>query len=662
MATFPTAPGVHVTEKDLSTIVPAVSTTDGALVGYFKWGPVEDIKLISSQEELSNAFGKPYRNANGTFFWSASNFLDYSNRIHVMRVSDGTNATWDGTAATVLNDADYVTKFDAGSIGAGYFVAKYPGTLGNSIQVSMVDGTEGFNSRGVKVGSTISLSSGDTTIDFSNKYTDDTINQARDVFTVGDSLTIGGRVGWGRRRSTSALSGEFKVINVGGLAGAGDANTITISNPITRTLTSTTVFRKWEHYHNFDNGPSTSNFCKARGITDDELHIIVSDKDGGISGVPGTVLERYMHVSKASDATDSEGATIYFKDVIDAQSKYIRVSRNEPTTNWGNSTSDLSGTSYTALNPGVFSNTFSGGTDHTATETLLENGWQLMADADQKDLSLLVGSAPATNNINRTIVEVAEDRTDCVAFISPHYSDVVGLVDQEDIAQNIIDHRNDGLLSLSSSYGVMDSGWKYQFDKYNNIYRWTPLNADVAGLCARTDTVRDAWWSPAGFQRGNIKNVVKLAWNPSEVFREELYKNGINPVVTFPGQGTVLFGDKTMLTRPSAFDRINVRRLFIVLEKAISRAAQYSLFEFNDDFTRAQFKNMIEPFLRDIQGRQGIYDFRVVCDETNNTGQVIDLNQFVGDIYIKPARSINFIQLNFIVARSGVDFTEITGR
>jgi phage tail sheath protein FI len=388
----------------------------------------------------------------------------------------------------------------------------------------------------------------------------------------------------------------------------------------------------------------------------------VSDADGGITGVPGTVLERFMHVSKASDATDSEGSTIYFKDVIDAQSNYIRVSRNEPTTNWGNSTTDLSGSSYTALSPGVFTNTFTGGTDHTESESLLENGWQLMADADQKDLSLLVGSSPGTNNINRTIVEVAEGRTDCVAFISPHRADVVGLVDQEDIAQNIIDHRVDGLLSLNSSYGVMDSGWKYQFDKYNNIYRWTPLNADVAGLCARTDKVRDAWWSPAGFQRGNIKNVVKLSWNPSEVFREELYKNGINPVVTFPGQGTVLFGDKTMLTRPSAFDRINVRRLFIVLEKAISRAAQYSLFEFNDDFTRAQFKNMIEPFLRDIQGRQGIYDFRVVCDETNNTGEVIDLNQFVGDIYIKPARSINFIQLNFIVARSGVDFTEITGR
>jgi len=260
------------------------------------------------------------------------------------------------------------------------------------------------------------------------------------------------------------------------------------------------------------------------------------------------------------------------------------------------------------------------------------------------------------------VVEVAQARKDCLGFISPLFADVVGLTDQETISTAVIDHRDNELAALNSSYGVMDSGWKYQFDKYNNTYRWTPLNADLAGLCARTDDVRDSWWSPAGFQRGNIKNVVKLAWNPTGVFREELYKHGINPVVTFPGQGTVLYGDKTLLTRPSAFDRINVRRLFIVLEKAISRAAQYSLFEFNDTFTRSQFRNMIEPFLRDIQGRQGVYDFRVVCDETNNTGEVIDRNEFVGDIYIKPARSINFIQLNFIVARSGVDFTEITGR
>jgi phage tail sheath protein FI len=214
----------------------------------------------------------------------------------------------------------------------------------------------------------------------------------------------------------------------------------------------------------------------------------------------------------------------------------------------------------------------------------------------------------------------------------------------------------------SSSYGVMDSGYKYQYDRYNDVYRWVPMNGDTAGLIVRTDDLRDPWWSPAGFNRGNIKNVTRLAYNPDKSDRDLLYKNGVNPIVTFIGEGTILYGDKTLLKKPSAFDRINVRRLFIVLEKAISTAAKYTLFEFNDAFTRAQFRNLVEPYLRDVQGRRGIYDFRVVCDETNNTGEVIDRNEFVGDIYIKPARSINFIQLNFVAVRTGVDFEEIVGK
>ena len=214
----------------------------------------------------------------------------------------------------------------------------------------------------------------------------------------------------------------------------------------------------------------------------------------------------------------------------------------------------------------------------------------------------------------------------------------------------------------SSSYATLDSGWKYQFDKYNDLYRFVPLNGDVAGLMVRTDNTRDPWWSPAGFNRGNVKNVVKLPYNPLKAQRDQLYKKGINPIVTFPGQGTVMFGDKTLLAKPSAFDRINVRRLFIVLEKAISTASKFTLFEFNDDFTRAQFRNMVEPFLRDVQGRRGIFDFRVVCDESNNTGEVIDRNEFIGDIYIKPARSINFIQLNFVAVRTGVEFEEVVGQ
>jgi phage tail sheath protein FI len=278
------------------------------------------------------------------------------------------------------------------------------------------------------------------------------------------------------------------------------------------------------------------------------------------------------------------------------------------------------------------------------------------ADAEEIDISLVM-AANASTTLASAIKDLVDSRKDCVGFVSPGLVDVVDN-DQSEVS-DITTYRN---AIGSSSYMVMDSGWKYQFDKYNNVYRWVPLNGDIAGLCVRTDFERDPWFSPAGFNRGQIKNIVKLAWNPTKAERDDLYKIGVNPVVSFPGEGIVLYGDKTLQSKPSAFDRINVRRLFIVLEKAIARAAKYSLFEFNDAFTRAQFVALVEPYLRDVQGRRGIYDFRVVCDETNNTPEVIDRNEFVGDIYIKPARSINFIQLNFIAVRTGVAFDEIVGK
>jgi phage tail sheath protein FI len=293
---------------------------------------------------------------------------------------------------------------------------------------------------------------------------------------------------------------------------------------------------------------------------------------------------------------------------------------------------------------------------------VLTNAFDLFASAEEVDVSLIlqgkaVGSANNAQLANYIIDNICESRKDCVAFISPAKDDVVSAAGNE--TTNMVGFRN---ASRSTSYAVLDSGYKYQYDKYNDVYRYVPLNGDTAGLCVRTDDTRDPWFSPAGFNRGQIKNIIKLAYNPDKANRDILYKANINPVVTFPGQGTVLYGDKTMLTKPSAFDRINVRRLFIVLEKAIATAAKYTLFEFNDEFTRAQFKNLVEPFLRDVQGRRGIYDFKVVCDSTNNTGEVIDRNEFVGDIYIKPARSINFIQLNFVAVRTGVEFSEVVGQ
>lgn len=301
----------------------------------------------------------------------------------------------------------------------------------------------------------------------------------------------------------------------------------------------------------------------------------------------------------------------------------------------------------------------SGGVD--GNPNLLEGdymeGYDKFRSGEDIDVSLVLG-ADATSTVAIYLInDIAEYRKDCVVFLSPPKDTVVDNAGDE--ANDIVDFRNQ---LPSSSYAVMDSGWKYQYDKYADIYRWVPLNGDVAGLCVRTDNERDPWWSPAGYNRGQIKNVVRLAWNPRKAYRDVLYQGGVNPVMTDPGQGTILFGDKTLLAKPSAFDRINVRRLFIVIEKAIATASKFTLFEFNDKFTRAQFVNMVEPYLRDVQGRRGIYDFRVVCDETNNTPEVIDSNRFIGDIYVKPARSINFIQLNFIAVRTGVEFSEIVGK
>ena len=439
---------------------------------------------------------------------------------------------------------------------------------------------------------------------------------------------------------------------------------------------SGTDFTSWPlNYRSlFDGAPGTSNYATSLGATavKDELHILVIDEDGVISGVANTILERYPNLSKASDARGDDGSSIYYKEVIFRSSKYIHwlghAAGSNSTNAWGQTISTVQASGDVFHSPAVSATGYSlvNGKDGIPSQADVINAVDLFNNKEKIDISLLFAGdclVGANSSINPVTVAneyltVADARKDCVAFISPSYANSVTSTAK---ATDIVAFRDNAGL-LDTSYGVMDSGWKYQYDKYNDVYRWVPLNADVAGLCVRTDLQRDPWFSPAGLNRGQIRNLVKLSFNPTQSERDTLYKAGVNPVVSFPGEGTILFGDKTMQGRPSAFDRINVRRLFIVLEKAISRAARSSLFEFNDEFTRAQFVSLVEPFLRDVQGRRGIYDFRVVCDESNNTPAVVDRNEFVGDIYIKPARSVNFIQLNFVAVRSGVAFDEIVGR
>jgi phage tail sheath protein FI len=472
----------------------------------------------------------------------------------------------------------------------------------------------------------------------------------------GTSILIKNDDDWLDNYSSGANTyGEFAARFAGALG-----NTLKVS------LADANTFSGWAYAAQFNGTPGTSTYTSNQGGANDEIHIIVIDEEGKITGTSGTVLEKFAYASKAADAKDDSGNSNYYKNVIASKSKYIRW-MSHPTSNgisnysntsstWGN---NASGTSFTRLANTVtlsLGNGTTAGADGTIVAANTTAGYNLFSSAESTDISLIV-TGPGANTISSSLISLAESRKDCIVFFSPAKSDVVDNAGSE-AAACVTQATSIG----SSSYAFMDCNWKYQYDKYNDVYRWVPLNGDIAGLCAKTDIEKDPWFSPGGLNRGQIRNVVKLAWNPSKTERDTLYVKGVNPVVTFQGEGTVLFGDKTLLSKPSAFDRINVRRLFIVLEKSIARAARFSMFEFNDQFTRAQFIALVEPFLRDVQGRRGINDFRVVCNETNNTGEVIDRNEFIGDIYIKPARSINFIQLNFVAVRTGVAFEEVVGK
>ena len=439
-----------------------------------------------------------------------------------------------------------------------------------------------------------------------------------------------------------------------------------IGNTLKVSIADANTFSGWAYSSQFNGAPGTSTYTSNRGGANDEIHIIVVDEEGRFTGTSGTVLEKFGYVSKASDAKDDSGNTNYYKNVIANKSKYIRW-MSHPTANaistysnasstWGNTASGISFTRLASAVTLSLGNGTAAGADGTIVAANTTAGYNLFSSSESTDISLII-TGPGANTISSSLISLVETRKDCIVFFSPAKSDVVDNAGNE-AAACVTQAASIG----NSSYAFLDCNWKYQYDKYNDVYRWVPLNGDIAGLCAKTDIEKDPWFSPGGLNRGQIRNVVKLAWNPSKTERDTLYVKGVNPVVNFQGEGTVLFGDKTLLSKPSAFDRINVRRLFIVLEKSIARAARFSMFEFNDQFTRAQFVALVEPYLRDVQGRRGITDFRVVCDDTNNTGEVIDRNEFIGDIYIKPARSINFIQLNFVAVRTGVSFEEVVGK
>ena len=763
---FQLSPGVNVTEFDLTTVVPAVATSDGAIAGIFRWGPVGERILIDTEDLLGRRFGKP-SNLNAETWFSAANFLGYGNRLHVVRAantsgstpfitfeavedsntlvintaasvidntsvlstgmyiyqisnsdvyttgvestitvinttaiqlssnalaSDGAVTLYfahpqtsysavaladDGVVANLVNNIvknqnDYIKDIDFDD--DVYYVAKYPGASGNSLRISVCDSSNAYNSTVYSNGSVGNAAS-------NANYTYDNIS-----FTIGNNEAVISNVA-----NTIALMSLFS-INDKILAGNSSIDfqylRITdISSPSVNVVKftfedpyrlhtayiSTSISRYWEFQNVVDTAPGQSDYVRDHGNTSayDELHVVVVDDMGSFTGTPGTILEVYKGLSRATDAKNNDGTGNYYKDIINQSSAYVWWTQDRPGASSANS-DNIASSTYLA----PFNASFVYGADgydeaNTSAFSVIAAGYNKFASAEDVDISLVIQGKPLAGNTsgpngesisdfqlaNYIIDNICEIRKDCVAFISPPKYLTYNAFGTE--ATNLVAYRG---VVRSTSYAVLDSGYKQMYDRYNDVYRWVPMNGDIAGLCARTDQTNDAWYSPAGYNRGQIKNIVKLAWNPRKSERDILYSNGINPVVTFPGQGTILYGDKTLLAKPSAFDRINVRRLFIVLEKAISTAAKYSLFEFNDTFTRSQFKNLINPYLRLVQGRRGITDFLVVCDETNNTPQIIDTNQFVGDIYIKPARSINFIQLNFVAVATGVQFSEVVGK
>ena len=753
---FQVSPGVNTSEIDLTNVVVAAGTSTGGAVGRFRWGPIEDVTLVTDEDNLVELFQKP-NDDNFNDFFTAANFLSYSNACQVVRAANTTvgnaaspknsAAITSGTYSAVqITDSDaYYNNYDDEYGGSSTYggtapaIAKWAGVLGNSLRmgicpadkpastgnltgtVSWNDGTGALTGSGTNFQGEMSVGDLITITDATGAFVVISIASATAavIRAKSHSAAISGKAFARAKRSsfeqpaahcigTVATTADSKtvtgtttyfdtqlvvgdLITIGGetrkVTAIASATSLTVKDNFIGANDAATWDRKWEFADAFNEGaPTTSATAEDADLECDEIHIAIVDEDGEWTGNPGEVIEAWPNLSVMKGAKSPDGEEVYYKNALNGNSNYVWWTKHPVinSVNTAGSSNQITSASKTWIAWGVDKTTatgltntggsgsefwtggqplnvsFQGGTDGSApSDADVIRGYDKLKSAEDVDVSLITTSAHGSTVVRHAINQIAESRKDCMVFFSPEKTDVVGVTSSSTATDNVTDYRD--TVNMNSSYAVMDSGWKYMFDKHNDKFRFVPCNGDIAGLCAHTDSVRDPFWSPAGFSRGQIKGVVKLPFNPKKAERDKLYKKGVNPVVSFPGEGVVMFGDKTQLTKPSAFDRINVRRLFILLEKAIANAARFQLFEFNDEFTRSQFVSIVEPFLRDIQGRGGIQDFRVVCDASNNTPQVVDSNSFRGDIFVKPSRSINFIQLNFVAVRSGVEFSEVVG-
>ena len=626
------SPGVKITEQDLVSSSQSVSTTAGGTVGQFRWGPIDKVTSVTSETDLVDRFGKPNA-TNVVDFLSAANFLGYANPLFVVRAANtALNATAEattgsgtpGTGLLIKNDDAYL---NTASFNVGPWIARYAGELGTSLKVSICPSSAAFQST---PGGGVAVTAGSTSVTGTN-----TLFQTD--LTVGDVLVIAGR--------------SIKVASIA-------SNTaLTLAEAHISGTANTAFTRRWEFFGEFDSAPGTSGGASVAGASGDELHVVVSDRLGSITGVAGTVLEKYGYLSKASNAKAENGGSNYYKDLINDRSNYVWwAAHDSQGTNWGNQfITSGSAVTYTAVSkPKTFS--LAGGSDgNTVSDGDRSTAFGLLANKQEVPVSIIVAGQATATVINRIIGDVAEVRKDVVVTVSPPRASVVNNPGSESTA---IGTWADTV--TRSTYAIADSGWKYQYDKYNDTYVYVPLNGDTAGCIARNDLNREPWLSPAGFVNGRIQSLVRLAYNPSQADRDTLYKAAVNPVFTQVGRGTVLFGDKTFTLKNTSMNRINVRRLFIELQRTIGAAADNVLFDQNDETTRAGFVNLIVPYLRSVQARRGITAFNVVCDDRNNPEDVVNANEFVCDIFVQPIRSVNFVQLNFVSVRGNATFTEIS--
>ena len=747
MAANQSSPGVVVQERDLTTITTLSTANIGVLAAPFEQGPVEEIVSIANERQLTDVFGKPNDN-NFEYWFTASQFLSYGGVLKTVRVTSTSlkNGVDTGTAPLIKNFQDYETNYETAN-NNWTWAAKTPGTKGNSIgifvtdagadQIAVLPAPGSGNEHEFVADAAVSAASGAAgkVFKYSILLTVDTVVGD---FTVGTATTIS--IG-GSDESVNVLAWDpaNKKLEIGlpsgGVTGilsdnqviTQGTNTAAINTTIERRLyiglnkdsinfaasdvvadtnsTNVTIDSVRTEYDEREYlpgvkwvsvapRPETSKFATEVGGFRDELHIVVVDIDGKITGTTGALLERFIGLSKASDAKTSVGETNYYVNVLKARSEYIYWGEHElgvfnagasgSTGTWGVSASGrqfnllrsaAGSTDYPAgrttvgsKNNATFYYRLADGADYgtsggvyTVSNTDVTTAYELLEDPESQTIDyILTGPSGATDAEAlakiTALTNIVEERRDCMLFVSPRRGNIIGLSNANSITDNIISFFD---LLPSSSYSVFDSGYKYIYDKYNDVYRYIPANGDVAGLCLQTTEVSEPWFSPAGFQRGILRNAIKLAYTPNKSQRDRLYSARVNPVVSFPGQGVVLYGDKTAQGFASAFDRINVRRLFLTIERVISGAAKSQLFEQNDAAQRSLFLNIVEPYLREVQGRRGVTDFLVKCDDDNNPSEAVDRGEFYAEIFVKPTRTINYITLTFTATRSGVAFTEV---